>query len=235
VIQLQAVVTMVLAVAILREPCTLLQAMGGLIMVAGSLITQRQPPRTIAAPPPATAGKPTLPPFIPLYLAGYVFASGAALAYGTTPIMARFALADTGPSTGILGGLIAYVAATAVIALIFLSFPSLRRNVTAMRLDNARWFAFSGVLVAAAQGFFFCAVALAPVLFVMPLLQTSLAFRMLFSTWLSPYHEVFGALVISGVAISLSGALLVSMDSGLIVGALSLPEAIARILLWRIT
>jgi drug/metabolite transporter (DMT)-like permease len=234
VIQLQAVVTMVLAVAILHEPCTLLQAFGGVVMVAGSLITQRQPPQTAAAPPPATAEKPALPPFIPLYLAGYVFASGAAIAYGTTPIMARFALAHTGPSTGILGGLIAYLSATTVVGLGFLTSAPLRRNAGGMRLDNARWFAFSGVLVAAAQGFFFCAVALAPVLFVMPLLQTSLAFRMLFSTWLSPHHEVFGGLVISGVVISLSGALLVSMDSGMIVHALALPDALARVLLWQV-
>ena len=72
-------------------------------------------------------------------------------------------------------------------------------------------------MVAAAQGFFFCAVAVAPVMFVMPLLQTSLAFRMLFSTWLSPNHEIFGPLVLSGVAISIAGALMVSIDSGLIV------------------
>jgi drug/metabolite transporter (DMT)-like permease len=235
VIQLQAVVTMVLAVAILHEPCTLLQTFGGVVMVAGSLITQRQPPQTAAAPAPKPVADPSaLPPFIPLYLAGYVFAMGAAIAYGTTPIMARFALAHTGPSTGILGGLIAYIAATAVVGLVFLASPPLRRNARGMRLDNARWFAFSGVLVAAAQGFFFCAVALAPVLFVMPLLQTSLAFRMVFSTWLSPHHEVFGGLVIAGVVISLSGALLVSMDSGMIVQALALPDPLARVLLWRL-
>ncbi len=234
VIQLQAVVTMVLAVTILHEPCIMLQAFGGVVMVAGSLITQRQPPQTVAASQPKSAAPSELPPFIPLYLAGYVFASGAALAYGTTPIMARFALAHTGPSTGILGGLIAYISATIVVGLVFLASPPLRNNVRAMKLDNAKWFAFSGVLVAAAQGFFFCAVALAPVLFVMPLLQTSLAFRMLFSTWLSPHHEVFGALVLSGVAISLSGALLVSMDSGLIVSTLHIPDSLAHVLLLRV-
>ena len=58
-----------------------------------------------------------MPLFAPRYLAGYLFASLAAIAYGTTPIMARFALEHTGPSTGILGGLIAYVAATAVVSL----------------------------------------------------------------------------------------------------------------------
>lgn len=233
VIQLQVVVTMVLAVLILHEPCTTLQIIGGIVMFAGSLITQRQPPKLAAKPPSPAKNAPSLPPFIPLYLAGYVFGTLAALAYGSTPIMARFALEHTGPSTGILGGLIAYVAATVVGSLAFL-VPSIRRNVGELKLENARWFAYSGVLVAAAQGFFFCAVALAPVLFVMPLLQTSLAFRLIFSTWLSPDHEVFGGLVIFGAAISIAGALLVSIDSTMIVQALALPDMIARVLLWHV-
>lgn len=242
VIQLQVVVTMVLAVIILHEPCTALQIFGGVLMLAGSLITQRQPPRTRTAaaapvrrsgPQPAAAEGKAAAPFVPLYLAGYLFASLAALSYGTTPIMARFALAHTGPATGILGGLIAYIAATAVAALALISAP-IRHNIKAVNRGNARWFIYSGVLVAAAQGFFFCAVAVAPVLLVMPLLQLSLAFRLLFSTWLSPAHEVFGAIVIAGATISIAGALLVSIDTNIILGALAIPDAIAAALRWKI-
>jgi drug/metabolite transporter (DMT)-like permease len=237
VVQLQVVVTMVLAVLVLHEPCTLLQMIGGAVMLGGSLVTQSQPPKTLvgaAASEPGPHAKPALPPFIPLYLAGYIFASLAALAYGTSPIMARFALENSGPTTGILGGLIAYLAATAVVGLAFLVSPPLRRNASGMRRDNVRWFALSGVMVAAAQGFFFCAVAVAPVLFVMPLLQTSLAFRLLFSTWLSPHHEVFGPLIIAGVAISIAGALIVSVDSALILATLHVPQPLAQVLLWRL-
>jgi len=239
VVQLQVVVTIVLAVLVLHEPCTLLQMIGGVVMLGGSLITQSQPPKSIAAEPATeptlySNDKPALPAFIPLYLAGYIFALLAAVAYGTTPIMARFALEHTGPTTGILGGLIAYIAATSVVGLAFVVSAPLRRNAGGMRRDNIRWFALSGVMVAAAQGFFFCAVAVAPVLFVMPLLQTSLAFRMLFSTWLSPHHEIFGPLILSGVAISIAGALIVSIDSGLILTTLHAPDALARMLLWRV-
>jgi uncharacterized membrane protein len=92
----------------------------------------------------------------------------------------------------------------------------------------------SGVFVAAAQGFFFAAVAVAPVMLVMPLLQLSLAFRMLFSTWLNPAHEIVGPLVLLGVLVSVSGALMVSIDTGLIVHALALPEPLAHVLLWRV-
>ena len=69
---------------------------------------------------------------------------------------------------------------------------------------------------------------------VMPLLQLSLAFRMLFSTWLNPHHEMFGPLVLAGVVISVLGALMVSIDTGLIVNALAIPEPLARMLLWRV-
>ena len=41
VMQLNAVVTLVLAVVVLREPCTMLQVAGAILMVAGSLVTQR--------------------------------------------------------------------------------------------------------------------------------------------------------------------------------------------------
>jgi drug/metabolite transporter (DMT)-like permease len=229
VVQLQVVVTMVLAVVVLHEPCTALQMIGGVLILAGSLITQRAPARTAAAGAP----KPAMPLFAPQYLAGYVFASLAAIAYGTTPVMARFALEHTGPATGTLGGLISYIAATAIAALALFS-AQIRSNIFALTRENGRWFALSGVFVAAAQGFFFAAVAVAPVMLVMPLLQLSLAFRMLFSTWLNPNHEIVGPLVFAGVVVSVVGALMVSIDSTLIVDTLAIPEPLARVLLWRV-
>ena len=42
VVQLQVVVTLVLAVIVLHEPCTALQMIGGALIVAGSIITQRR-------------------------------------------------------------------------------------------------------------------------------------------------------------------------------------------------
>src|SRR5258708_17677653 len=118
VIQLQVIVTLVLAVAILHEPCTVLQMLGGLFILGGSLITQRQPVRPRAAnvtSDPSADGSLSAkvhgiepPAFVPRQFTGYLFASLAALAYGTTPIRAPSALGPSGPATGILGGLIAY-------------------------------------------------------------------------------------------------------------------------------
>ena len=230
VVQLQVVVTMIMAVVVLHEPCTLLQMIGGALIIGGSVITQQAPARTATT----ASAQSDAPKFAPRYVAGYLFAAGAAVSYGSTPVMARFALENTGPTTGILGGLISYAAATAVALLAALVSPAIRRNVFAMNRTNARWFAASGVFVAAAQGFFFAGVAVAPVMLVMPLLQFSLVFRMLFSTWLNPAHEIVGPLVMAGVAISIVGALMVSVETGLIVDALKIPEPLARVLMWRV-
>lgn len=228
VVQLQVIWTLFLAVVILHEPCSLLQIIGAALIVTGSIVTQRQPARPHAMP--ADAAKPL---FVPRHLKGYVFGLLAAVAYGTSPIMARAALQDTGAASGILGGLIAYIAATAVVVLALL-IPSVRRDVAMLKRENARWFGYSGVFVAMAQGFFFAAVAVAPVMLVMPLLQMSLVFRVLVSTWMNPDHEVFGAYVLAGVATAIGGALMVSIDTGLILDALAVPNPIADVLRWRV-
>ena len=108
VIQLNSVVTLVLAVIILREPCTMLQVAGAILMVAGSLVTQRPPSRL----PQASRMTPT---FTPRIAAGFFFACIAALAYGTSPIIVRQALQDVGPLSGLAGGSIAYAAATVAV------------------------------------------------------------------------------------------------------------------------
>jgi drug/metabolite transporter (DMT)-like permease len=241
VIQLQIVVTLALAVIVLHEPCSILQIVGAVVMLAGALVTQYQRPRSsmasgsaARAPMPAEAGMlRSKPVFVARYLPGYLFASLAALAYGTSPIMARFALEHTGPAGGILGGLVAYCAATAVVGLVMI-WPPLRREVTAVKRENIRWFAYSGVFVAFAQGFFFSAVAVAPIMLVSPLLQFSLLFRLLFSKLFNPDHEIFGRLVVAGVATSIIGSLAVSADTDAILRLVPMPEWLAAALRWRL-
>jgi len=226
VIQMQIVVTLGLAVAVLHEPCSILQIAGAVVMLAGALVTQYQRPGSSLA---SGSGK----RFVARYLPGYLFASLASLAYGTSPIMARFALEGAGPGGGIVGGLIAYCAATAVVGLMMI-WPSLRREVVAVKRENIRWFAYSGIFVALAQGFFLSAVAVAPIMLVSPLLQFSLLFRLLFSKLFNPEHEIFGWLVVAGVATSIIGSLVVSADTDLILRLVAMPEWLAAALRWRL-
>ena len=161
--------------------------------------------------------------------AGFLFAALAALAYGTTPIMVRSALAGAGPFSGILGALIAYGAATLAVAFA-LSSAALRRNVMALKRDNLPWFVYSGIFVAMAQGLHYSALAVAPILLVAPVMQTGLLFRLLFSLAINRDYEVFGWAVILGTAVSLLGACVVSLDSEVVMMAVSLPDALAAVL-----
>ena len=223
VMQLNAVVTLILAVVILREPCTMLQVAGAILMVTGSLVTQRaSQPTSPSKPHDASA-------FRPRVAAGFFFASIAALAYGTSPIIVRQALLGSGPLGGLAGGSVAYAAATVAVAFGLL-IPSLRRNVMNVSGENVRWFVYSGIFVAAAQGFLYSALAVAPIMLVIPLLQLSLVFRFLFALLLNPHHEVFGFLVVFGSVVSIAGACAVSIDTDLILHALAIPEPFASFL-----
>jgi drug/metabolite transporter (DMT)-like permease len=223
VMQLNAVVTLVLAVVALNEPCTMLQAAGAVLMVAGSLVTQR------ASQPVAASKAHDAAVFTPRVAVGFFFASIAAIMYGTSPIIVRQALHDAGPLGGVAGGSIAYAAATVAVTLGLLT-TSLRSNVTKVSGENARWFVYSGIFVAAAQGFLYSALAVAPIMLVVPLLQLSLVFRFLFAYLLNPHHEVFGFLVVFGSVVSIAGACAVSVDTNVILYALAIPEPLASLL-----
>src|SRR5215470_18344364 len=219
VVQLNVVVTLVLAVMFLGEPCTVLQLIGGLVMFAGAFTTQQQSLQKAGA-----LG------FSPRHAEAYLFASVAALAYGTGPFMARIALQFSGPLSAISGGLISYGASTAVVATMVLLSPSLRRNVTSVKWENIRWFVYSGVAVAAAHGFMYAALAVAPIMIVIPLLQLSLVFRLFFSAWVNSHHEIFGLKVILGTVISMVGACAVAVDTDFILAALRVPQTLGQVL-----
>jgi drug/metabolite transporter (DMT)-like permease len=222
VLQLNSVVTLILAVVLLREPCTMLQATGAIFMIAGSLITQRSSESTA----PSESNKPA---FKPRVAVGFFFALIAALAYGTSPIVVRQTLQNVGPLSGVAGASVAYAAATVAVAL-GLVIPRLRRNVMTVTGENARWFVYSGIFVAAAQGFLYSALAVAPIMVVAPLLQMALVFRFFFALILNPHHEVFGFLVILGTVVSIAGACAIAIDTQLILQALANPEPLASYL-----
>src|SRR4051812_17747956 len=105
VVQLQVPFAMMLAVVALHEEFTALQAIGSALMLGGSFITQgnaRTEKKTSSAPLTASipipmvashglaAPEPTPEPtFRPRVFLGYIFALGAAMCYGSSPLMAR--------------------------------------------------------------------------------------------------------------------------------------------------
>jgi hypothetical protein len=143
--------------------------------------------------------------------------------------MACTALEDAGPLSGIIGGLIAYTAATVAIVR---ALPSrrLRHNIASLKRENLRWFAGSGIFVAAAHGLFHAAVAVAPIMVVTPLMQLSLLLRILFSMWLNPDHEFFGSIVVMGPSRSLAGVRGVSLETPPPLLVRAVPQGLARLL-----
>jgi len=86
VVQLQVPVAMMLAVLTLHEKFTMLQAIGSALMLGGSFITQGNAGKGKNASAPEPRPKPA---FKPRVLRGYSFALGAAMCYGSSPLMAR--------------------------------------------------------------------------------------------------------------------------------------------------
>ena len=120
---------------------------------------------------------------------GYVFALGAAMCYGSSPLMARQAFLYAPDASTAAGGCLAYAAATLVFSLILLK-PGSWGDIKRMKRENLPWFLSSAVLVAVSQAFVYASLAVAPLMVVTPILQLSLVFRLFLSQWINRDYEV---------------------------------------------
>ncbi|HJU17868.1 MAG TPA: DMT family transporter [Stellaceae bacterium] len=249
VVQLQVPVAMMLAVAILHEKFTVLQFIGSVLMLGGSFITQSRSsrkasastslpaaasmaglssPRQAAAPGPASE-----PPFRPRVVIGYLFALGAAVCYGASPLMARQAFLDAPGASTVAAGCLAYAAATLFFALVLFK-PGSRRDIRRTSRQNLPWFLSSAVLVAVSQAFVYASLAVAPLMVVTPILQLSLVFRLLLSQCINRDFEVMNAAVLIGALTAVLGSILVSLDTGELTKLLDLPRSLADFLGYRL-
>ena len=81
--------------------------------------------------------------------------------------------------------------------------------------------------------FVYMAYAVAPVSVVMPVLQLHHALRVVFARMLNPHHEVFGGRMMLATALSLVGALALSLDSSFVLALVPLPDAVAEVARWH--
>lgn len=227
VVQLQVPWAILLAVATLGERFTVLQALGSVLMLGGSFSVQRNataPHKAGLQPAPAGRAQ-----FRPKLLSGYAFGLSAAVFYGTSPLMARQAfLAAPGVSTA-AAGVVAYLAAVAVFAVVLLSGPA-RWSIVHMKFHNMGWFLVAAVLVAISQAFVYASLAVAPLIVVTPILQLSLVIRLFLSQLINKEHEIMNSAVITGAVAAIVGSILVSLDTGYTIAALGLPPGLARVL-----
>ena len=231
VVQLQVPWAILLAVATLGERFTVLQAIGSALMLGGSFSVQRHATETSAKAGPSAAAE--RPRFQPKLLSGYAFGLGAAIFYGTSPLMARQAfLAAPGISTN-AAGVVAYLGALAVFGVVLLSGPA-RWSIVHMKFNNMSWFLAAAILVAISQAFVYASLAVAPLIVVTPILQLSLVLRLFLSEVINKEHEIMNSAVITGAAAAVIGSILVSLDTGYAMSALGLPSGLARVLSYRL-
>jgi uncharacterized membrane protein len=239
--QSDLVLSLGLAILFLGESLTPLRILGIALVLLGPALTLRadvEAGRNLArvSDQAETAAEgddaPATPKFKPNFAEGYLFALLSGTGYGVSPILIRMGLQDAGPGASLAGGLVSYVAATLAVALLLL-WPGQLRHALALNRNSAKWFTYSGILVCLSQIFRYLALAVAPVTVVAPILRLSLVFRVMFSWLINREHEVFSGGVIAGIAISLLGALALSLSADVVRSLLPLPDAVAELLRWQ--
>ena len=249
--QINLIFTLAVAIWLLGETLTPLRILGIALILLGPSFTMREGPAVnpratpaqaaadaerlavaeSAAPVAAPAAE-APPAFKPRYAEGYTFAVLSATGYGLSPIFIRLGLEDRGIAASLAGGLVSYVAATAVMAVVLL-WPGHLRQALAVKPEAAKWFTFSGFMVCISQMFIYMALAIAPVTVVAPINRLTIVFRLYFSRLLNPQHEVFGGKVIVGTVVSLLGAVVLSLSTDMVASLLPLPDAVMAVLKWH--
>jgi len=230
VVQLQVPFAMMLAVVMLHEKFTVLQAIGSALMLSGSFITQGNSRKAKKASAPEPKPKPT---FQPRVSSGYIFGLAAAMCYGSSPLMARQAFLHAPGVSTVAGGCLAYTAATLFFSLILLR-PSAWGDITRLQRENLPWFFSSAVLVAVSQAFVYASLAVAPLMVVTPILQLSLVFRLFLSQLINRDYEVMNTAVLIGAFTAVLGSILVSLDTDKLTMLLDLPQSLADLLRYRL-
>ena len=229
VIQLGLVVSLACAILVLKEVLTPLRMLGIALLALGPVLMRNDelPEATAVAAPDAA-----LPKFVPRYAEGYAFALVAAAVYGATPVLIRLGVVAGDLGSGLVGGLISYAAAALAVALLLL-WPGRLRHALAITPQSLKWFTYSGISVCIAQMFVYMAFTVAPVSVVMPVLQLHLALRFWLARVLNPQHELFGSRMLLATAVSLLGALAISLDSEFFLSLIALPPPVAAVVRWH--
>lgn len=229
VVQLQVPFAMLLAVVMLHERFTVLQAIGSALMLGGSFITQSRAGNRKKAPAQPQLGS----AFQPRVFSGYIFGLGAAVCYGSSPLMAREAFLHAPGASTVAGGCLAYTAAALFFSLILLK-PGSGADIKRMSRENLPWFLSSAVLVAISQAFVYASLAVAPLMVVTPILQLSLVFRLFLSQLINREHEVMNTAVLIGAFTAVLGSIVVALDTDELTTLAGLPEPFADFLRYRL-
>ena len=206
--------SVLMAVILLDEVVTLAMLFAiGLVLLGPAVILERRP-RTSA--PAASSGgaespRATRNPLELRFLEGYVFATLAAVAYGTSPLLIRAALMDA-TRTAAIGTFVAYFGASAVL-LATLVIPGRRQLIRAINLRYMRLFGGAGLMVFLAQLLRFFALSVADVSVVTPLQRMANVFTVILTWIFNRSLETITLRVVIGVLVSFGGSALLVYEA----------------------
>ncbi len=208
-------IAVVSAIVFLGEEMTTAKGFGIALLVIAPLLMLEG--RGQAAPVPSRGAEPqssgtpsetpskTEPVFVRRQAEGYFFGLATAVGYGSSPLLMRMALENTG--MGVAGGLISYMTAAGAMLLI-LATPGQLASVMGMNRAAIPWFAVGTVSSFMAHMFRYVAISLAPVTVVAPLVETNALFTIAYSYALNRRIEVFNGRTIAAILLSMAGAAL---------------------------
>jgi uncharacterized membrane protein len=231
--QSQHPIALFLAIVFLGETLTAVKIIGILLIAMGPIVMlQRKKPAKAPPPPSARDGvdvSPAKPLFTPRMAEGYFHAFMAGLGFGASPVLFAAGIGDTGLS--MLGGLISFIAATAVVAVIVL-MPGQLRDLRAMHRASIPWFLVTALATFSSQFFRYLALGIAPVTVVQPIQSLSLIFRMIFGYFISRDYERLDAGVLYGLALAFCGAVVLAVGDEVVRRYLALPPWLADAAAW---
>lgn len=206
--------SILIAVLFLGEGVTPGMGVGIVLIMAGpAIMVERgaRQPVVVGAESMAEPAEPA-PHFELRQREGYTSAVLGAIAYGTSPVLIRAAL-EGESRVSILGGLVSYAAATAFL-LVSQSLLSRGELAGALRPSTARVFFGAGFFVFLAQMLRFVALSLAPVVLVTTMARAGNVFTLGLSWFMNRELEQINLRVVLGVAVSVTGALLMILTRG---------------------
>ena len=201
--------SILMAVILLDEVVTLTMLFAiALVLLGPAVILERRPPHPNPLPEGEGTknGEGSRSPLEVRLLEGYVFATLAAVMYGTSPILIRAALMDA-TRTAAIGTFVAYCGASAVL-LATLALPKRRALMGAINLQYMRLFGGAGFAVFLAQLLRFFALSLADVSVVNPLQRMANVFTVLLTWIFNRSLETITLRVVIGVLVSFAGSAL---------------------------
>ena len=189
--------TVLFSVLFLNEPLTVYIVLGVLLMFSGAALISRE--------------KQGVEEKIEKKLSrdevkGILFALGAALCWGITPVLIKPGVEEIGSSSA--GAFVSYATAAIVMGFLLLNRPRRRRLMKLPVKKSLLPMALAAVFTASGQLLYFTALGKSPASVVTPLLSIQILFIFLFSFLVNRKIELFTPKVIIGMAATVAGTFL---------------------------